>query len=123
MRRYNLNEAIDRLERSFITADIKISPGKVGEDKDLLRRIISDCLLIVALRLGYRTTVEVMLPNYWRCDYDGERAEGKTDQRQSNRRFPIRQTANCVNSNQQRPEHKAGPADPKEGKGSEKAPT
>ena len=42
MRRYNLNEAIDRLERSFITADIKISPGKVGEDKDLLRRIISE---------------------------------------------------------------------------------
>src|SRR5207253_2195890 len=83
--------------------------------------VVSDCLLIVALRLGYRTTVEVMLPNYWRCDYDGERAEGKTDQRQSNRRFPIRQTANCVNSNQQRPEHKAGPADPKEGKGREKS--
>src|SRR5213082_2007787 len=42
MSRYNVNEAIDRLERSFITADIKISTGKVWEDKDLLRRIISE---------------------------------------------------------------------------------
>ena len=85
--------------------------------------VVSDCLLIVASRLGYRATVEVMLPDYWRCDYDGERAEGKTDQRQSNRHFSIRQTAHCIYSNQQRPERKAGPAEPEEGKGSEKAPT
>src|SRR5437868_14511685 len=85
--------------------------------------VVSDCLLIVALRLGYRTAVEVVLPNYWRCDYDRERTEGKTDQRQSNRHFSIRQTAHCISSNQQRPERKAGPTDPEEGKGSEKTTT
>src|SRR5204862_3156373 len=85
--------------------------------------VVSDCLLIVALRLGYRTTVEVMLPDYWRCDYDRERTEGKTDQRQSNRYFSIGKTVHCINSNQQRPDRKAGPAKPKEGKGSEKTTT
>ena len=64
-----------------------------------------------------------MLPDYWRRDYDGEGADRKTDKRQSNRHFSIRQTAHCIHSNQQRAERKAGPAEPEEGKGSEKAPT
>src|SRR5882724_6016732 len=85
--------------------------------------VVSDCLLIVASRLGYRATVQVMLPDYWRRDYEGERADGKPDQRQSSRHFSIRQTAHCIYSNQQRAERKAGPAEPEEGKGSEKAPT
>jgi hypothetical protein len=42
MIRYNFNEAIDRLERSFITGEIKIATGEVWEDIDLLRRIISE---------------------------------------------------------------------------------
>src|SRR5215472_6374087 len=42
MSRYNLNEAIDRLERSFVTGEIKIATGKVWKDKDFLRRIISE---------------------------------------------------------------------------------
>src|SRR5438445_4796983 len=83
----------------------------------------SDCLLIVASRLGYRATVEVMLPDYCRCDYYGERADGKTDQRQSNRHFSVRQTAHCIYGNQQRADRKAGPAEPEEGIGSEKAST
>src|SRR5713101_9274287 len=62
--------------------------------------VVSDCLLIVTPRLCYRTAVEVMLPDYWRSDYDGERANGKTDQRQSNRQFSIWQTAHCIYSNQ-----------------------
>src|SRR5438552_1766074 len=85
--------------------------------------VVSDCLLIVAPRLGCRATVEVMLPDYWRREYDGERADGKTDQRQSSRHFSIRQTAHCIYSNQQRAERKEGPAEPEEGRGSEKAPT
>src|SRR5262245_46755161 len=85
--------------------------------------IVGDCLLIVASRLGYGATVEVMLPDHWRCDYDGEPAEGKTDQGHSNRYFSIRQTAHCIYSNQQRAEPEAGPAEPEEEKGSEKATT
>src|SRR6266850_2115327 len=41
MTRHNFNEAIDRLERSFITAEIKIATGEVWEDVDLLCGIIS----------------------------------------------------------------------------------
>ena len=52
--------------------------------------VVSDCLLIVASRLGYRTTVEITLTDYWRSDYDYERAEGKTEQRQANCDFSIR---------------------------------
>src|SRR5438552_11475363 len=42
MIRHNFNEAIDCLERSFITAEIKIATGEVWQDIDLLRRIISE---------------------------------------------------------------------------------
>src|SRR5947208_3355573 len=63
--------------------------------------VVSDCLLIVALRLGYRATVEVMLPDYCRREYYGERADGKTDQRQSSRHFSILQTTQCIYRNQQ----------------------
>ena len=61
--------------------------------------VVNDCLLIVASRLGYRATAEIMLPDYWRREYDGERADGKKDQRQSSRHFSIRQTAHCIHSN------------------------
>src|SRR5215813_10488870 len=39
---YKSNEPIDRLERSFVTGEIKIATGKVWKDKDLLCRIISE---------------------------------------------------------------------------------
>src|SRR5438093_244585 len=52
--------------------------------------VVSDCLLIVASRLGYRATVEVMLPDYWRreyaeCDEDGcGKAEGRNEKSKQN---------------------------------------
>src|SRR5207248_8658233 len=64
--------------------------------------VVSDCLLIVASRLGYRATVEVMLPDYWWRHDDGERAERKTNHCQSNRHFSIRQTAHCIYPNHRR---------------------
>src|SRR5437870_4380375 len=64
--------------------------------------VVSDCLLIVASCLGYRAAAEIMLPDYWRREYDGERADGKKDHRQSSRYFSIRQTAHCIYNNQQR---------------------
>src|SRR5215471_2216229 len=85
--------------------------------------VVSDCLLIVASRLGYRAPVKVMLPDYRRCDDDCERAKGKTDHRQSNRHSSTLQTTHCIHSNQQRAERKAGPAEPEEGKGSGKPTT
>src|SRR5437879_12243407 len=71
--------------------------------------VVSDCLLIVASRLGYRATVEVMLPDYRRCEYDGARADGKTDQRQASHHFYIRATPHCIYSNQRRSTRHAGP--------------
>src|SRR5215813_6849597 len=42
MIRYNLNEAVDRLESSFITGEFKIATGEVWQDIDLLRGIINE---------------------------------------------------------------------------------
>ena len=39
---YDLNQAIDCLERSFITGKIKVATGEVRKDIDLLRRIIRE---------------------------------------------------------------------------------
>src|SRR2546422_267738 len=110
MIRYNFDQAIDRLERGFITGELKIATGEVWQDINLLRGIISKGQLPAGhgaanaagliqgqtLRLGYRATGEIMLADYWRRDYDRERADGKTDQRQSGRHFSIRQTAHCI---------------------------
>src|SRR5439155_746341 len=42
MIRYNFDQAIDRLERLFITGEIKIATGEVWQDIDLLRGIITE---------------------------------------------------------------------------------
>src|SRR5439155_22708781 len=39
---YNFDKAIDRLERGFITGEIKIATGEVWQGIDLLRGIISE---------------------------------------------------------------------------------
>ena len=42
MIRNNFDQAIDRLERGFITGETKIATGEVWQDIDLLRGIISE---------------------------------------------------------------------------------
>src|SRR5437867_11150206 len=39
--------------------------------------VVSDCLLIVTLRLGYRATGEIMLADYWRLRPRARRREDR----------------------------------------------